>query len=102
MFALTAFMLAFPSTITVSALTLENPSSILAGSATGNLTDSHYIHECLGNEYGYNLDIAGCADALSQIDASSTIEQTYGPRFKGLFDVKLPKRYISCSFSPSL
>lgn len=101
-FAAFAFVFAFPSTVVVSALTQNNPSLILAGSATANLTNSNYIHKCSGTEYGYDLDSASCADAVSQIDASSTIEQTYGPRFEGPFDVKLPKRYISCSFSPSL
>ena len=48
-------------------------------------------------EYGENLNIASCLEALDQIDEHSTVEQSYGERYKGVFDVKLPIRYVSCS-----
>lgn len=97
MVSLTAFVLAFPSVIIVSAITLTKPSLILPGSAIKNLTAFNYIYDCSGIVWGFDLDSTSCNDALSQIDASSTIQQTYGPRLRGSFDVKLPRRYISCS-----
>ena len=93
----TAFLLAIP---VVSALTLTKPSLILSGSAIANVTNSHYIHRCDGRDYGYDLDSTSCTEALNQIDILSTAQQTYGPRFRGSFDVRLPRRYISCWFPP--
>ena len=102
MINLILFLLALPNVIIVSALALtNNPSLVLAGSVITNVTSVNYFHECNGRRYSTNLNRASCMDALSQIDGSSTTEQTYGPRFQGPFDVKLPKRYASCS-SPSL
>lgn len=99
MIALTAFVLALLSRLTVSALTLTGPSLIQPGSAITNVTSLSYVFKCSGSEYGHNLDSASCMDALRQIDATSTVEQTYGMRFTGPYDVKLPKRYISGLFS---
>lgn len=93
--------LAYASLNTVSALTSNNPSLILTNSATANVSSSNYIHQCDGAAYGRDLNSTSCANALDQIDSSSTIEMTYGQRYTGLFDVKLPQRYISCTFSPS-
>lgn len=101
MVVVTAFALAFPSIIIVSALTLNNPSLMLPNSTLANITSSNYIHTCDGSFYGYDLNPMSCIEALTQIDASSTTQQTYGPRLAGRFDVKLPKRYISCSVCPS-
>ena len=101
MIAFIALVLAFPNIISVFALDLIKPSLILPGSAIANVTDSHYIYQCSGEQYGHNLDSTSCNDALSQIDISSTIPQTWGQRLTGPFDVKLPKRYISCSFLPA-
>ncbi|CAF9927191.1 hypothetical protein IMSHALPRED_007149 [Imshaugia aleurites] len=97
MVVVTAFALAFPSIIIVSALTLNNPSLMLPNSTLANITSSNYIHTCDGSFYGYDLNPMSCIEALTQIDASSTTQQTYGPRLAGRFDVKLPKRYISLS-----
>ena len=96
MITLTRVILTLPSILPISALTLIDPSLVLPGS---NLVNANFAHECSGLNYGRNLDSASCIEALSQIDASSTIEQTYGQRYTGRFDVKLPKRYISCSSS---
>lgn len=101
MILLTALVLALPSTTIISALTLNSPSLILAGSVIANVTSSNYIHQCDGTAYGSSLNSASCTEALNEINASLTMEQTYGQRYTGLFDVKLPKRYISCSFTPS-
>ncbi|CAF9929454.1 MAG: hypothetical protein ALECFALPRED_004328, partial [Alectoria fallacina] len=95
MISFTTFVLAFSSLTIVSALTLTNPSLILPGSTIANVSSSNYIHRCDGIAYGRDLDSASCDEALDQIDASSTIQQTYGQRLTGPFDVKLPKRYIS-------
>ena len=100
MIPLTPFVLALSSMTTVSALTVNSPSLILPGSAKTNATGLNYIHLCEGSVYGYDLDIASCTEALDQIDSTSTTEQTYGARFTGPYDVKLPFRYISCSFPP--
>lgn len=100
MTALTAFVLALLSRLAVSALTLTRPSLIQPGSAITNVTNSlSYVFKCSGSDYGHNLDSASCMDALRQINATSTVEQTYGMRFTGPYDVKLPKRYISGLFS---
>ena len=99
MISIAVSLFAFSSITIVSTLTLNNTILILPGSTITNATSSNYIHQCDGTAYGYGLDIASCTEALDQIQHSSTIEQTYGPRYKGRFDVKLPKRYISCSFS---
>lgn len=98
MISFAALLLALPSITIVSALTLNSPSLILPGSATTNVSISNYVHQCDGTLYGRDVDSTSCAEALSQIDASSTMEQTYGPRLAGSFDVRLPKRYISCPF----
>ena len=97
-------LLAFAIINLVSALTIPNPPMILpasttVGSTITNATNSHYIHQCSGMQ-GYNLNSASCLEALRQIDILSTTQHTYGVRFKGLYDVKLPQRYISCSFPP--
>lgn len=106
MISLPALVLAFPSITIISTLTLSNPSLILQGSTTKNLTVSNYIYDCSGTKYGYNLNSTSCTEALFQIDAASTTEQTYGPRLRGSFDVKLPKRYISsdgrCIIEPQI
>ncbi|KAL9133091.1 MAG: hypothetical protein Q9175_005730 [Cornicularia normoerica] len=106
MILLTALVLALPSTTIISALTLNSPSLILAGSAIANVTSSNYIHQCDGTAYGSNLNSASCTEALNEINASLTMEQTYGQRYTGPFDVKLPKRYISsdglCVIQPSI
>lgn len=101
MIAMIAFIVGLPSITTVSGLTLNTTSLILPDSAVANVTNSHYIHHCDGRQFGYDLDSTSCTEALSQIDIFSTTQQTYGPRYSGLFDVKLPRRYISCSFPPS-
>lgn len=97
MTALAAFVLvlALLCRPTISALTLTGPSLIQPGFAVTNATSLGYGFTCSGAEYGRNLDSASCMDALHQIDASSAVEQTYGMRFTGPYDVKLPKRYIS-------
>ena len=95
-----ALVLALPIIANASALTLNGPALMLAGSAMTNVTSSNYIHQCKGTTYGLNLNIASCLEALDQIDESSTVEQTYGQRYQGSFDVKLPKRYISCLLAP--
>lgn len=101
MAALTACVLALLCRLTVSALTLTKPSVIQPGSGgITNVSSLGYVYTCSGAEYGHNLDSASCMDALHQIDASSTVEQTYGMRFTGPYDVKLPKRYISGLRSP--
>ena len=102
MISIVVFLFAFSSITIVSTLTLNNTLLILPGSTVTNVTSSNYIYHCDGTAYGYSLDIASCTEALDQMAHSSTIEQTYGPRSRGPFDVKLPKRYISCSFSQSL
>ena len=104
MVSFTALVLALPSVVVRCAVISNTPSLILPGSGsnTTNTNNSNAVYRCNGPRFGYNLDWRSCTEALSQIDASSTMEETYGPRFKGPFDVKLPKRYISCSFlSPS-
>ena len=69
---------------------------MLLDPSTANVTEIPYDLHCDGRKYGTDLNIASCTEALDQIDASSTVDQTYGPRFRGPYDVKLPKRYISC------
>lgn len=101
MTALTAIVLALLSRLTISALTLTGPSLIQPGSSITNVTSLSYVYTCSAAEYGHNLDSASCMDALHQIDDSSAIEQTYGMRFTGPYDVKLPKRYISGWLSSS-
>ena len=100
MIALAAVVLTLPSIITVSALTLTNPSLLLPNSTTAN---ANYAYKCSGDSQGRNLDSASCMEALRQIDATSTRQLTWGQRGTGLFDMKLPKRYTSCSSShPSI
>ena len=99
MAAVIGFVLASLSILIVSASTLSNPSLILPSSAKANATSSNYIHRCDGTAFGHDLDTISCVEALSQIDVSSTTQQTYGARFSGPYDVKLPKRYINCSVS---
>lgn len=96
MIALAAVVLALPSLITVSALTITNPSLLLPNST---IVDANYAYQCSGDSQGRNLDSASCMEALGQIDASSTPQKTWGQRGTGAFDVKLPKRYTSCSSS---
>lgn len=101
MTAFAAFVLALPSITVVPALTLTSPSLILpVGSANANMTSLEYTYQCDGPRYGYDVDRASCAEALSQSDASSRVSQSYGQRFTGPFDVKLPRRYISSSRNP--
>ena len=100
MIALAAVVLTLPSIVTVSALTLTNPSLLLPNSTTAN---ANYAYKCSGDSQGRNLDSASCMEALRQIDATSTRQLTWGQRGTGLFDMKLPKRYTSCSSSlPSI
>ena len=94
MIALAAAVLTLPSIITVSALTLTKPSLLLPNST---VVDANYAYKCSGDSRGRNLDSASCMEALGQIDASSTVQQSWGQRGTGAFDVKLPKRYTSCS-----
>ena len=96
MISLATFVLAIPIIASVSALTLNGPL-MLASTAVTNVTGINYIHSCNKVEYGENLNIASCLEALDQIDDHSTVEQSYGERYKGVFDVKLPIRYVSCS-----
>ena len=95
----TAFVLGLLNLITVSALTLNGPWDSVNAS-------SNYICRCSDRRHGRNLDSASCVEALRQIDASSTVEQTYGERYTGPYDVKLPKRYTSsnglCAIEPRL
>lgn len=93
MIALAAVVLTLPSIITVSALTLTNPSLLLPNST---IVNANYAYKCSGASQGRNLDSASCMEALRQIDAHSTRQQTWGQRGEGSFDVKLPKRYTSC------
>ena len=97
MISLAALVLALPIIASVSALRLNGPTLMLASTAVTNVTGTNYIHDCNKRQYGENLDIASCIEALDQIDDHATVEQTYGERYKGVFDVKLPIRYISCS-----
>lgn len=99
MISFTAFVFAISSISIVFALTLTNPSLIQQGSTTANVTNSDYIYECDGTRYGYDLDSTSCTEALDQINFYSTTQQTYGLRYTGQFDVKLPQRYLSCSSS---
>ena len=96
MIALAAVVLTLPSIITVSALTLIQPSLLLPNSSTLN---ANYAYKCSGASQGINLDSASCLEALGQIDASSTRQLTWGQRGTGSFDVKLPKWYASCTSS---
>ena len=100
MVSFTTVLLAFPIIIVQSLVILNTPSLTQPGSNATNTTSSNPFFQCNGEKFGYNLDWRSCTEALSQIDATSTAEQTYGPRLKGPFDVKLPQRYISCSISP--
>lgn len=88
-------VLAYANLNPVSALTPNKPPLILTGSAIANVSSSNYIYQCDGVAYGRDLSSTSCAEALNQIDDSSTIEMTYGPRLAGTFDVRLPQRYIS-------
>ena len=96
MSSLATLVLALPIIVSVSALTINGPL-MLASTAVTNVTGTNYIHSCNKVESGGNLNIASCLEALDQIDDHSTVEQSYGERYKGVFDVKLPIRYISCS-----
>ena len=96
MISLAALVLALPIIASVSALTLNAPTLMLASTAVTNVTRANYVHQCNKRDYGENLNIARCLEALDQIDDHSTVEQSYGERYKGVFDVKLPVRYISC------
>ena len=98
MIVLAAVVLTLPSIISVSALTLPNPSLLLPNSTTVN---ANYAYKCSGDSQGRNLDSASCMEARRQIDATSTRQLTWGQRGTGLFDMKLPKRYTSCSSSLS-
>lgn len=102
MVSLATFLLALPC-ITVKSLVISHtPSLTLPSTTTTNSTSSNPSFQCNGDVYGYNLDWESCTEAMNQIDASSTTEQTYGQRYQGRFDVRLPKRYISCSYFPIL
>ena len=94
----TTFMLALPSLAIASALTLTTPSLILPASTITNATNTYYTYQCNGRQLGRDLNSRSCNEALSQIDISSTAVQTYGYRFRGSYDVNLPRRYISRSF----
>lgn len=98
MVSITIFVLALPCMLVKSLVILDTPSLTQPGSNATNTNSSNAFYRCNGLKFGYNLDWSSCNEALSQIDASSTTEQTYGPRYQGQFDVKLPKRYISCLF----
>lgn len=100
MISFIALVLTPPIIASVSALTLNGPTLMLAGSAVTNVTRTNFIYECNKWKYGENLNIASCLEVLDQIDDHSTVEQTYGERYQGPFDVKLPKRYISCMLAP--
>ena len=96
MIILAAVVLTLPSIITVSALTLSKPSLLLPNSTTVNV---NYAYKCSGDSQGRNLDSASCMEALAEIDAHSTRQLSWGQRGTGPYDVKLPKRYTSCSSS---
>ena len=94
MISLAAVVLTLPSIITVSALTITNPSLLLSNSTSVN---ANYPYKCSGGSQGRNLDSASCMEALGQIDAFSTRQLTWGQRGTGSFDQRLPKRYSSGS-----
>lgn len=60
--------------------------------------------ECDDRIFG-NPPAASCRDAVNQMQVAASVlskdpTYTYGPRGRGVWDVNLPKRYISCE--PSL
>ena len=56
---------------------------------------------CSGAQYGWNLDISSCLDALAQLDRTSDKEQSWGPR-RGAssdYDIAFPRTYWSTDLS---
>ena len=52
---------------------------------------------CSGWQYGWDLDVSSCLDALSQLDRRSTARQSWGPRRTETdYDIGLPRTYWSC------
>lgn len=95
----------------------SNPSSLLTSLATQNSTIKNILQlnpnittvlrdskiDCDQRRFG-NPPAASCKDAIDQIphDPATVIhnlERSYGPR-GGIFDVRLPKRFISCTLLP--
>jgi hypothetical protein len=49
---------------------------------------------CQGRDYGRNLNVASCLNALAGIP-SDDIVRTYAPRTRGIYGVPLPHRWLS-------
>ena len=64
---------------------------------TNTMLDSH--PNCLA-DHGRDLNKASCQQAL-QLMSTDPIHHTYGPRDLGVFDVVVPRRYLSRKSSSS-
>jgi len=78
-----------------------NPTSNLSlPSASQNLSAAPLIR-CDRNLYKQDLVRTSCTDALSYIPTDTEI-LSFGDRGEGIFDIRLPYRWISCGFSISI
>ena len=70
-------------------------------SPNNHLTDTmlHSHPNCLA-DHGRDLNKASCQQAL-QLISTDPIHHTYGPRDLGVFDVVVPRRYLSRKSSSS-
>lgn len=95
------FMLNLPLNISPSVApswpSLNSPASLLYASANGLLPI-----RCNGSEFGHNLNLDSCRNALSYLPRPSSAETlSFGPRLRGGSNVVVPNRYLSCML-PSL
>ena len=92
---------AFLQVASVAAITLNSTFLILpdVGPSNPKNLSTPFDWRCNGADYGYDLSLESCADALSQIDSSDRAMETYGlrnPDGTGHADVNWPQRFISC------
>ncbi|MCJ1458206.1 hypothetical protein MMC28_008577 [Mycoblastus sanguinarius] len=91
---------AFLQVASVAAITLNSTFLILpdVGPSNPKNLSTPFDWRCNGADYGYDLSLESCADALSQIDSSDRAMETYGlrnPDGTGHADVNWPQRFIS-------
>lgn len=101
------------ATFTLNALTINSSSLLLpnrvgGGGPTSNVTDLGIPFQriCRAPRFPGGISPESCADALLQIDPTDRVVRTYAVRLsgggaRGVADVSLPRRYISCEFSMS-
>lgn len=95
-FPASVFMLRIPLITTPSPAGLPLPLNVSVSSLNTSANDEPPIY-CQGSKLGFNLNVPSCTNALAYLPKIVGLETlSFGARGRGIWDVNVPNRYLSC------